>query len=115
MNTTEKNEIIAEFIGLELFKNLLSSLHNGKISLDIDIYKQCKFDTDWNWLMSVVEKIESLGYTVTIAGVMCKVTKVLDIENSIVSYVLGDKSRKLELVYITIVDFIKWYNENNNA
>ena len=70
------------------------------------------FRNDWNDLMFLVEKIEGLGYTVTIAGVMCKVTKVLDLENSIVSYVLGDKSRKLELIYTTMVEFVKWHNEN---
>jgi hypothetical protein len=96
MTTTEKNRIIAEFMQ-----------YDGHM-YDTDL----KYHSDWNWIFSVVEKIENLGFTVTIAGVMCKITKVLDIDNSIVSYVLGDKSRKLELVYITISKFIQWYNQN---
>ena len=96
---------IAE-IRLFFCKDVMTS---GQYIKDIDWWD---FRNDWNDLMFLVEKIESLGYTITIAGVMCKVTKVLDLENSIVSYVLGDKSRKLELVYTTMVAFVKWYNEN---
>lgn len=92
---TENNKIIAEFL-------------HGKNTVHPNQYHE-----NWNELMQVVERIESLGYTFTIAGVMCKVTKVLDIENTIVSFVLGDKSQKLNLTYITVVAFIKWYNKNN--
>ena len=114
-NTTENNKLIAEFLGeiKQPFEfpqfGYINSMGDWK---DTFFDNQLKFHSDWNWLMRVVEKIESLGYTVTIAGVMCKVTKVLDLENSIVSYVLGDKSRKLELIYTTMVEFVKWHNKN---
>jgi len=103
---TENNKLIAEFMG---YKNIANDEDKQDYLNDI-----LQYHKDWNLLMLAVEKIESLGYTVTIAGVMCKITKVLDIENSIVSYVLGDKSRKLELVYITLTAFIKWYNQQKN-
>lgn len=72
------------------------------------------FNTDWNYLMPIIHQIESLGYTVTIAGISCKITKVLDIQNPIVSWVLGNKSKKIELVYTTVIEFIKWYMNPKN-
>ena len=110
-NIVENNKLFAEFLGYSQphpdYPNTTYWYKKDYQPLTILL-----FHSDWNWLMRVVEKIESLGYTVTIAGVMCKVTKVLDLENSIVSYVLGDKSRKLELIYTTMVEFVKWHNKN---
>ena len=110
-NIVENNKLIAEFLGYSQphpdYKNTSYWYKKGEAPLVF-----LSFHSNWDWLMRVVEKIESLGYTVTIAGVMCKVTKVLDLENSIVSYVLGDKSRKLELIYTTMVEFVKWHNKN---
>ena len=58
-------------------------------------------------------QIEKKGYVVHIKGISCIVTKVLD-DKPIVSWVLGNKNKKIELVFITVIEFIKWYNENNN-
>jgi hypothetical protein len=96
------NKLIAEFDG-----------RVNKMCHDNTTASPYNYHTAWDWLMPVVEKIESLGYTVTIAGVLCKVHRVLDMDNPMVSWVLGDKTRKKELVYTTVTDFIKWYNKNN--
>ena len=110
-NTLENNKMFAEFLGYcQLHPDYPTTTYWYK--KDYQPLTILLFHSNWDWLMRVVEKIESLGYTVTIAGVMCKVTKVLDLENSIVSYVLGDKSRKLELIYTTMVEFVKWHNKN---
>ena len=108
-NTTENNKLIAKFMQPSF--NGVGLYNQDGVHFPIE---ELEFHISWDWLMPVVQKIESLGYTFTIAGVMAKVTKVLDIENSIVSLVLGDKSQKLRLVYETVVELIKWYNQQNS-
>ena len=52
------NKLIAEFMGLDSFKDSLASLHQGKINVDVDVYEQAQYHTSWDWLMPVVKKIE---------------------------------------------------------
>lgn len=55
-HTMSDNKLIAEFMGLESFKDSLASLHNGKINVSVDLHKQAQYHTEWNWLMPVVQK-----------------------------------------------------------
>jgi hypothetical protein len=57
----EENKLIAEFMGFESFKDMLSILNNGKINIAIDIYEQAKYSSSWDWLMPVVEKIRKIN------------------------------------------------------
>ena len=114
-NILESNELIAKFIGVELLKDLLAS-NKGFINIDIDIYEQCKFHNDWNWLMKVVEKIESIEdcvYQVDILQEGCKILKrcCLLIDKRVGK--LESDTTKIESVYNACVEFIKWYNEQN--
>lgn len=110
----EGNKLIAEFNGLSYCTKYMyegwykNSEHNNRIC-DFD---GLKYNTSWDWLMPIVMKIEELGYEVNIKGIKCSVNCVLE-ENPIISYVLGEKSKKIELLFTVIVEFIKWYNENN--
>lgn len=102
------NKIIAEFMGATLTKDLqiMYPVYEG----DSSYVKDLKYHLDWNWLMEVVEKIESLGYKVYI----------LKWENSQYCsiYLNGKKiagnetNTKIEAVYNACLEFIKWYNEN---
>ena len=114
-NILESNELIAKFIGVELLKDLLAS-NKGFINIDIDIYEQCKFHNDWNWLMKVVEKIESIEdcvYQVDILQEGCKILKrcCLLIDKRVGK--LESDTTKIESVYNACVEFIKCYNEQN--
>lgn len=71
-----------------------------------------QFKTDWNWLMPVITKIESLGYEVLIGRISCQINPVLERENPIASMVCGDINKKHEIVYEACVQFIEWYNKN---
>ena len=55
------NKLIAEFMGIESFKDSLASLHQGKISVDVDLYEQAQYHTSWDWLMPVLEKVEQVN------------------------------------------------------
>ena len=108
---TNDNKLIAGFIGIEKFKDLLATIHNGKISIDSDIYEQSKFHSDWNWLMEVVEKIENYNeftnvlFTPNGCAIDCYVENGFAFSN--------DCDTKIEAVYNACVEFIKWYNHEN--
>ena len=69
------------------------------------------FDTDWNWLMQVVEKIEGLDGHIHICGNDIFVHFPKRIKQCIRIDVESLKLSKIESVYNACVEFIKWYNE----
>jgi len=95
MNTTKNNKLIAEFL-------------HGKNAVHPNQYHE-----NWNELMQVVEKIENLGFEVVIGRISCNVNEILNRENPITSIVCGNPSKKLEVVYSSICQFIQWHNQQN--
>ena len=90
MTTTENNKIIAQFL----------EISHQKIAMN--------FHSNWNILMDVVEKIESLGFFFEIKSNWVRITKKREI---IVIRWEQDKN-KIEATYNACVEFIKWYNQN---
>ena len=113
MKTIENNKLIAEFLGetkqpFEFSQfGYINSLGEWK---DTFFDNQLKFHSDWNWLMEVVEKIESLGYRVEIAKHICRI--YLSNKETII---ISENTPKIEAVYIACVEFIKWYNNQNKV
>ena len=110
--TTENNKIIAEFLGATLTKDLqiMYPVYGG----DSSYVKDLKYHLDWNWLMQVVEKIESIlpdDSIITIEYKNCFIP-VLDDEEPFT--IEGGGKTKIEAVYNACLEFIKWYNENKN-
>ena len=118
--TTENNKIIAKFMGFEI-KNKINyvppSLPNcmkNAEHLKVDKSENLPFHNDWNWLMEVVEKIESIlpdDSIITIEYKNCFIP-VLDDEEPFT--IEGGGKTKIEAVYNACLEFIKWYNENKN-
>ena len=100
----ENNRIIAEFMGAKLTKDLkiMYPVYEG----DSSYVKNLKYRSDWNWLMEVVEKIESLGYRVTIVRHICRID--LTEESKLI---ISEDIKKIEAVYSACLKFIEWYNE----
>lgn len=66
---TENNKLIAEFMGVS--KSKIDA--NGQV-LNFENSKYNTYNSDWNWLMEVVEKIESIkGTQIFINGISCEV------------------------------------------
>lgn len=101
MDYTESNKLIAIFMDQK--DKLKDSLEYG----DFHLY--------WDWLMPVVEKIESLGYWFNIKK--NHVTVAWDnkttLDSKMIHSEFGDLS-KIERVYSCVVEFIKYYNYNEN-
>ena len=70
---------------------------------------EMRYDTSWDWLMPVVQKIENLGYELIIAESRCKINHNTDhsIEEAINIDIIGSK---IEATYQAVVEFIKEYN-----
>lgn len=75
-------------------------------------YVNYPFNTEFNYLIPVIRRIEEHGYVVCIAGIRYQVYKVMDEQNPIISYVCGDLSKKTEVTCNLVVSFIEWLNQN---
>lgn len=104
METTQNNKLIAEFMGynLEIVNNEFYFTHDDMLESLSD--EELHFDTDWNWLMEVVEKIENLGFDVVINYNICTITNG---ENEF----RHEVGQKIYATYQAVIEFINWYNE----
>jgi hypothetical protein len=107
----ESNKLIAEFMQPS-FNGFGTYDFNGQLLTK----EYLKFDTDWNWLMSVVDKIESIvweeindtSFNVTIgATYYC----VIQDNNGGMLEIIEQGKSKLESVYNAVIKFITWHNE----
>ena len=107
-NIIENNKLIAKFMGFTVnfgFNKNGVLFHGEHINLG-----KLKHHDEWDWLMEVVEKIESLGNDILITSNYIQIT-----------YDKGEKFITIELegnikifaVYNACIEFIKWYNEQN--
>jgi hypothetical protein len=127
MNTTENNKLLAEFMGF-LESSIPNQYWTEKSSEGFGIgeLKELKFNTDWNWLMQVVEKIENLktpivnnsnligkneDYEVHIQGKHVKIYAHGEVTKEIVDLRSSESNSKIEAVYNACVEFVKWYNQ----
>lgn len=136
------NELIAEFMGVTVWKNWSEYLdatyykmHHPKPTNDSpltveqrsenkeieskNVYAPTRYDSSWDWLMPVVEKINGMGKMVNINFY----TDPMCIETVIYNWGLGDPQQRsgvecnspIESVYTAVVEFIKWYNQNKSV
>ncbi len=111
----DNNKRIAGFMGLRNMgmKNLelwvLFDNHTGIESSEL------QYHTSWNWLMPVLEKIESLGYCSMICkGTSYSWTSIFEVVDGGRKNLRGSKGKsKLENTYLSVVGFIQWYNERS--
>nr|QPI16167.1 MAG: hypothetical protein NIOZUU157_00049 [Virus NIOZ-UU157] len=97
--SVENNKIIAEFMGVESFKDSLASLHQGKINIDVDVYEQARYHTSWDWLMPVVQKIGDEYLNTPFDETYSRLTEQYE------------NIWTLEDTYNAVVEFINQYNE----
>lgn len=112
MNTVEKKKLIAVFVGY--MDNGCSEegfLICPKTNFDIEI-NSLQFDKDWNSLMLVVEKIETLpdeNFQVEINGKWCNFFDMKNLNN--VGFEKAENESKIQNCFEAVVMFIRWYND----
>lgn len=134
-----ENELIAKFMGIPTY----NEVGKGYLYNDPSVINQSdlKFDSSWDWLMTVVEKIESLGYTTSFKTRYVRINPKEDASYyNYISWVSFNKDgwhirtpapryddkldgwdlasgdlaiTKKEAIYKAVVTFINWYNDEN--
>lgn len=107
------NKVIAEFMGAYYVNDAPEDYPDGYYMNDIDdiplLPDEFYFHSSWDWLMPVVEKIEGLGYGVTIYRKGCHINDVgLSSANGF------NHSSKIEQTWKACVEFIEWYNKQKD-
>ena len=140
--TIENNKIIAEFMGAKeiitetthrIYKEfemygIIESIEDREDIKHFYQPEEMLFNSDWNWLMEVVEKIEQTTIketygqfnekesnaivSVVIENKFCQILSNGIYLNEIIS---ENEETKIEAVYNACIEFIKWYNEQNKV
>jgi hypothetical protein len=90
-------------------------------------YKHYRYEENWNQLMPVVEKIETIQLAppslipvkVQIKGNSCRIFKGgwIDDKEGFIAYISYDTNKKqytkIEATYLAVIEFIKWYNKQS--
>lgn len=122
------NRIIAEFNKDTLIKKgFINEWATDLDNLKETFYNSCehgnyylansKYRTSWDWLISVIDKIESLGYEVQIGKYLYRIN---DYYYCIIhnqgdsTYFETDKSERISAVWYAAIDFITWFNTIKN-
>ena len=109
MDMKTNNELLTEFLGLkpiEVFSRYSISKDHIHVNCETEketfesFCKSAKFDTDWNWLMQVVEKISDIKHY-SLNGTIDWLSESQDRDGL---YNIND-------LYNACVEFVKWYNE----
>lgn len=124
------NKIIGEFMGdfMGLYWSYVNGFYldnNGQMAM---LTNKCgRFHSSLDWLMPVIEKIESLNYLtlkeysnvvfrrfkhVDIYWVIEGVCDYGDNKLKITNIISNHGKKEIDVLYTTIVEFIKWYNQN---
>jgi hypothetical protein len=102
----EGNQLIAEFVGYVEVDGIKFDLpHNENHA------EEYEYHSSWDWIMPVVERVESIGYWIRMD--YNDVFVVVDDTNIVIENPMRkDTDTKLLLVWRVVVEFVKWYNKN---
>jgi len=116
-NTNENNKLIAQFMHLELISNKEYEIKRRDmikqdIAYDLPLtLDDLKYHSSWDWLMPVVDKIESLGYEVQIRNTDCIIFQLLDTIKYKPIVDISSRNGKKDSTYKAVVKFIKDQNK----
>lgn len=117
--TIENNKLIAEFMGIVKENERASSGRSIEVSkgkfVDYEALGEgwLKYDTDWNWLMEVVEKINIMDDYLFSANIWSMDVTIYNNDSGEIIFRSECKWQPDELikaVHEAVVEFIKWYN-----
>jgi len=118
MNTTENNKLIAEFMGAIPDTGETEGAFGGiRFPHGYDRTIALLYDTSWDWLMPVVEKIEDIDGGKYDINILKNGTQIFEYSSGgkvIVNNVADISfSNKIEHTYQAVVEFINFYNQQN--
>ena len=119
----ESNKLIADFMGVRytddnVYIDTLKEMKADGVYFEQGYMEsELKYDSDWNWLMEVIAKIESMGFVTEISGNIERSFALIGLANSNVpisrvGYGVEFMNKK-DATYRAVIEFITWYNEQN--
>lgn len=108
LNNMKNNKLIAEFMGMTYGDPnndsvMIQTTPQGNEVVPIE---SMEYHTSWDWLMPIIDKIESLGYEFTIVENRCKVSNNTD--HSVKElFHIETIGGKFKTTYDAVVQFIK--------
>lgn len=105
MEIVDKNRLIDIFMESKGEEILYKDQWGGVVWGD---YKPHSYHSDWNLLMDVVEKIESMSYVVATNQSIT----TIDGTNKSFKFITGVGDNKKQSVYNAITSFIGWYDKH---
>jgi hypothetical protein len=110
--TKTENELIAEFMGFEKTSTFYDTADDRHYKYKSELFgytypSEWAFHIKWDWLMPVVEKIETLKFSVMVIG---KYTRI-QCPHPYKEFATDICETKIQSVYKAVVEFIKWYNQ----
>ena len=117
----ENNKLIAEFMGL--IESSIPNEYWTKKSTEgfgMGQMVELKYDTDWNWLMHVVDKIENIESEGQVFSFEINRNRAHVLyapanypnEKWFNNLFLHEGDTKINNTYKAVVEFINWYNEH---
>ena len=112
MNTEQAERLLAEFMGgvykispvtLKDDKDFIWIGNNRYSFSEKFLHHPIQYATSYEWIMPVVERIEGMGYSVTIEGNTCEIYW-LNWSTS-----ASNPSSKLTAIFKACVAFVEWY------
>jgi hypothetical protein len=99
----ETNRIIAEFMGIKVPIENGDEIERLAIQNGDELWysHELEYHDSWEWLMPVVEKIESLGFEFNIGG---DVVRIFDMNGN--ELIDTSASTKIQSIYQAIVRFV---------
>jgi hypothetical protein len=107
------NNLIAVFLGANVLS--VTKRRTGNLYIYDKAGNYNSYHSDWNELIPVLEKIESLGYHTRICfddfGTWMQIHYGLSVADTSETKALNQHGTKIENTFNSIVEFIKWYNK----
>jgi hypothetical protein len=105
------NKLIAEFMNGNVKKGGIVDINPNFAPSNIEGYNitNSRYNSSWDWLMPVVEKIESEGYFVDVKTKMCSISRDNkgNSDSYLVKAIFGDDS-KIQKLYDCVVSTVKF-------
>lgn len=107
----EGNKLIAEFMGLKKQGFGANEHFTDNGNRIVATSNGLQYHTSWDWIMPVVEKI-NLDRRVEEVSVSMGKTRIWFKHEFYIQYPVNPHYNTITQCFLTVVEFIKWYNEN---
>ena len=109
------NELIAEFMGFKPYHDSrYGEMWPDPSRKDNPVVMAMLYEKSWDWLMPVVEKIATINPVQQVSVSTLK-TRIWFSVSSKESFIEAQGKSMINKCYNTVVEFIKWYNQQSKC